>query len=487
MSDIFVIPGVYLPAVLPEAIVAAGGLILLLAGSSRLRVRPHGLVIGALLFLAAGIFVTILSSGVDRFAFDGTVARDGFATFLKLVFLSAALLSTLASFSFLNAEQEVPVTEYMGLMLFATAGMMLMASAADLIVVFLALETFSLALYVLAAIRRRRLDAQEGALKYFLTGSFASAFFLYGIALVYGGTGSTRLEVVASHLKGAVGAEPLVLAGVSLLVVGLVFKVAAVPFHMWTPDVYQGAPSPVTGFMAAGSKAAGFAVLLRVLVTMFPSVQDQWRPALGVIAVITMIAGSFIAVAQTNVKRMLAYSAIAHSGFLLIGVIAASDRGISGSLFYLAIYSLVIVAAFVVVYIVGGPGEQNQNLADFKGLGSRRPLVAGVFGLLLLSLAGVPPTGGFWAKFEVFSAGVDSDLTLLVVVGVLTSSVAAFFYLRLIVLMYLEDAPEWHVGHPPTPATGGVVLVVVAAVVILMGVFPTPLIDFARESQILLR
>lgn len=487
MTDLFEIPGVYLPAVLPEAIVAIGGLVLLLMGSGRTRANPKVLIAAVLIFLGVGIVATSLASGPDRLAFDGTVARDGFATFLKLVFLVAASLSALASLHFIDDEDEVPVGEFGGLMLFATAGMMLMASAADLIVVFLALETFSLALYVLAAIRRRRLDSQEGALKYFLTGSFASAFFLYGVALVYGGTGSTRLEVIVSHLKGSVGIEPLVLGGVSLLVVGLAFKVAAVPFHMWTPDVYEGAPAPVTGFMAAGSKAAGFAVLIRVLVATFPTIQSQWRPVLSVIAVITMVTGSLIAVAQSNVKRMLAYSAIAHSGFLLIGVVAANDRGISGSLFYLAIYSVVIVAAFVVVYLVAGSGERHQTLSSFRGLGVQRPLPSAVFALLLISLAGVPPTGGFWAKFEVFSAGIESGLTLLVVVGVLTSAIAAFFYIRLIVLMYLEDAPEWQTKPKATPAVGGLVLLAVAAIVIVMGIFPTPLIDFARDSQLVLR
>ncbi|MGH2812045.1 MAG: NADH-quinone oxidoreductase subunit N, partial [Actinomycetota bacterium] len=399
-AEVF-IPGVSLAAILPEIILAAGGLAVLLIGSGLKTKRPELLALLTVLVLAAsGVAAALAGAAPSRLTYGGTVMLDGFATFFKVVLASVAAVGALASHHFLSSE-DAPSTEYFGLMIFATLGMMLMASAADLILVFVALETFSLALYVMAGFRRGRLDSQEGALKYFLTGSFSSAFFLYGIALTYGAVGTTRFEGLAA----AEGADQrLLLAGLALLLVGLAFKVAAVPFHMWTPDAYQGSPAPVAGFMAAGSKIAGFAVLLRLLVATVPALAAAWRPVLAVLAVATMVVGGVVAVAQTNVKRMLAYSSIAHTGFLLTGVAAANARGVSGSLFYLAVYAFVILGAFAVVYAVARPGEDRVDLEDYRGLWSRRPFLAGMLALLLVSLAGVPPASGFWAKFEVFSA-----------------------------------------------------------------------------------
>lgn len=485
VAEILQVKGVSLVAVAPEIVVSVGGLLLLILGAALKKNRP-GLLAGFALFILAGAgAATVLGVGESSLVFDSTVARDGFSAFFKLVLIGICAVAVLASYNFLESE-SAPATEFYGLMILSTAGMMLMTSAADLILVFVALETFSLALYVLAAFRRGRLDSQEGALKYFLTGSFSSAFFLYGIALIYGGTGTTRLagisEVVSTGAGGA-----LVPAGLALLLVGLGFKVAAVPFHMWTPDAYDGSPAPVAGFMASGSKVAGFAVLLRVLVTAFPAMADGWRPLVAAIAILTMVVGTLIAIAQTNVKRMLAYSSIAHSGFILTAVAASNARGISGSLFYLAAYTFVILGAFAVVYAVGHPGEPRIHLDDYRGLLSKQPFAAAVLALLLISLAGIPPTAGFWAKVEVFSAAWSEGLYAAVVVGVLASAAAAFFYLRMIALMVLEEPREW-VGHKEATAPAiGAALLVASAVVVVIGVLPTPLLDFARDSTLVLR
>lgn len=476
------IPGVDLPSIAPELILAAGGLLVLVAGAAaRPRHSPLLSAVSILVFTAAAA-AALLFSGPDRAAFDGVIARDGFATFFKVVLASVGIVGVLASQHYLTSE-EAPATEYLGLMIFGTAGMMLMASASDLVFVFVALETFSLALYVMAAFRRSRLESQEGALKYFLTGSFSSAFFLYGVALIYGGTGSTRFSEIAEAAAGEPISTPLLLAGVALVLVGLAFKVAAVPFHMWTPDAYQGSPAPVSGFMAAGSKVAGFAVLLRLLVSTLPELIRDWQPVIIGLALASMITGSVVAVVQGNVKRMLAYSSIAHTGFLLTGVAAASDRGVSGSLFYLAVYTFVIIGAFAVVY--GARGEERADLADYRGLWSRRPFLAGSLALLLVSLAGVPPTAGFWAKFEVFSAAADAGLYVPVVVAVITSAIAAFFYLRVIVLMFLEEPAEWAGRTEGTFGATGAALLVTSALVLILGVYPTPLIDFARAATLL--
>lgn len=480
------VEGVNLVAILPESVLAAGGLLILVAGAGLGRRHRALITAASIVIFAAAAAAAIPGAGKSVLAYDSTVALDGFATFFKIVLAAVGGLGLLASYHFLDAEGG-PATEYCGLMLLSTAGMMLMASATDLILIFLALETFSLGFYVMAAYRRGRLDSQEAALKYFLTGSFSSAFFLYGIALIYGGTGTTRLFGIASRLEPDALEGLLVPAGLALVVVGLAFKVAAVPFHMWTPDAYEGAPAPVSGFMAAGSKIAGFAVLLRVMVATFPSIAENWQPIVAGLAVVTMIVGTVVAVAQTNVKRMLAYSSIAHSGFLLLGVAAGNARGVSGSIFYLAVYAVVIIGAFAVAYAVGRPGEEHVHLDDYRGLWSRRPFLAGVFALLLVSLAGIPPTAGFWAKVEVFSAAASAGFVPLVVIAFLASAVAAFFYLRVIALMFLEETAEWGAQPVSTAPTLGLALLVTSAVVVVVGIIPTPLLDFARQSTLVFR
>jgi len=484
----YAVPGADLRAVLPEGILAAGGMGLLLLGAS-LRKRRPGLLAGAaivILALAAG--AALLGIGHYKSAFDDRIALDGFATFAKVLLCAAAAVATVAAHSFLKQE-EAPQPELFALILFATIGMMLMASAADLLVLFVALETFSLAFYVLAAFRRGRRDSQEASLKYFLTGSFASAFLLYGVALCYGALGTTRFPGSGALMTASsVPVRGLLPVGLALVLVGLAFKAAAVPFHMWTPDVYDGAPAPLSGFLAAGSKVAAYAAALRLLTSAFPLLLPQWRPAIGAVAVLTMVVGTVIGVAQTNVKRLLAYSAIAHSGFLLVGVAAANPEGISGSLFYLAAYSFTVLGAFAVVYAVGGPGEERISIEDYRGLGRRHPWLAGALALMLLSLAGIPPTVGFWAKVEVFGAGMKAGLGPLVVVGVLTSTIAAAFYLRVVAVMFLDGEEGWATTVKEKVAPGlGLAVAIASLVVGAVGLAPDFLIELAKKATFAIR
>jgi NADH-quinone oxidoreductase subunit N len=368
--------------------------------------------------------------------------------------------------------------------LFAVAGMMLMATAADLILMFVALETFSIALYVLVGFRRRSLESQESAMKYFLLGAFSSTFFLFGIALVFGAVGSTNLYTgVIDFINESPASEGggLLVLGVGFLIIGLGFKIAAVPFHMWTPDAYQGAPAPVTGFMAAGSKLAGFAALLRVLDASFYSLRWDWQPIVIGIAVLTMVVGSVLAVTQEDIKRMLAYSSIAHAGFILTGLVAANDEGVSGVLFYLATYGLTVLGAFAIVALLGGRDERRVRISDYQGLFDRHPLIAGSLTLFLLSLAGVPLTAGFVGKLVVFGAAVEAGYAWLVVVGVVTSAIAAFFYLRVMVSMYMQEGDETSARVGLSPVAYGVIGLA-ALGTIAFGLAWSPLISLAEKA-----
>ena len=328
-------------------------------------------------------------------------------------------------------------------MLCSATGMMLMASANDLIIVFLALEILSIALYVLAAFDRRRLESQEAGLKYFILGSFSSAVFLYGIALTYGATGSTNLTKIADYLASTtLFDDGVLLLGLALMLVGLGFKVAAAPFHMWTPDVYEGAPTPVTAFMAGATKAAAFGATLRLLVGSFDLYRVDWRPAVWVLAVLSLLVGSIAALVQTDVKRMLAYSSISHAGYILIGVQAATDAGTSAALFYLMTYALMVIGAFAVITVISRRDDAHHKLVDYRGLSARQPALAGLLTLFLLAQAGVPLTGGFVAKLSIFDAAVDEGQYSLALIGMLTAAIAAFVYLRIVLTMYAPDESD---------------------------------------------
>jgi NADH-quinone oxidoreductase subunit N len=418
----------------------------------------------------------------------GLIAVDGFAVFIQSVILGATLLALLISGGYLKREGlESP--EYFALMLCSATGMMLMASANDLITVFLSLEILSIALYVLTAFDRRRLVSQEAGLKYFLLGAFSSAVLLYGIALVYGATGTTNLSGIAQFLATVVLLhDGVLLVGLVLLLVGLGFKVAAAPFHMWTPDVYQGAPTPVTAFMAAATKAAAFAAILRIFVGAFRLYEVDWRPAVFGLAVLSLLVGSIAAVVQTDVKRMLAYQSISHAGYVLIGVQAATDKGTSAALFYLLTYAVMATGAFAIVMLVARRGDDRHDLADYRGLSSARPVLAGLLTLFLLAQAGVPFTGGFVAKLSVFSAAIDVGQYWLAVIGMLAAVIGAFVYLRIVLAMY---APPDDVAVPEGPRIvvdpgTGLALSIAAGAIVFLGILPGLVLNFANAATQLL-
>jgi NADH-quinone oxidoreductase subunit N len=379
-------------------------------------------------------------------------------------------------------------TEVFPLLMFAVAGMMLFPAANDLLMLFVALEVLSLPLYLMCGLaRRRRLLSQEAAVKYFLLGAFSSAFVLYGLALLYGYAGTVSLSGIRAATQTGQHGDTLLFLGLGLLAVGLLFKIGAVPFHSWVPDVYQGAPTPVTALMAAATKVAAFGALMRVFYVSFDGLGWDWRPVAWGVAIVTMSVGSLLAVTQTDVKRMLAYSSIAHAGFILVGVIALNRDGLSGSLFYLLAYGLTTVGAFGTLTLVRDPDGEATHLSRWAGLGRRSPLIAGVFALFLLALAGIPLTSGFTGKFAVFSAAVSGGATPLVVVGAIASAMAAFFYVRVIVMMFFaEPLADGPVVVSPGMATAAA-LAVSAAVTIVLGIFPQPVLDLANHAVPFLR
>jgi proton-translocating NADH-quinone oxidoreductase chain N len=374
-------------------------------------------------------------------------------------------------------------TEIYPLTLFAVGGMLLFPAANDLLTMFVALEVLSLPLYLLCGLaRRRRLLSHEAAMKYFLLGSFSSAFFLFGIAMLYGFSGSVSLATIASTVSAGTGSDTLLYAGIALTGLGLLFKIGAVPFHAWKPDVYQGAPTPITALMASCTVVSAFGALLRVFYVAFGTLQWDWRPAMWVVATLTMVIGAVIAITQTDVKRLLAYSSIAHAGFILTAVISSSVAGLSSSLFYLATYGLSTVGAFAVITLVRDKGGEADHLSRWAGLGKRSPVVAGVFALFLLSFAGIPLTSGFVGKFAVFQSAIAGGDLALVVVGVVSSAIAAFFYARVIVLMFFSDpVPDGPVVAVPSAFTG-IAVGVGALSVVVLGVFPEPVLSLANHA-----
>ena len=469
-----------LNAIVPMACVTAAAIAAMTAEAFRARGErmPIG-PLGAIGLVGAAISTWLLW---DRQATSfGVVVADNFGLFVTGTLVVVGLLSLAISVPTLDRER-LPRGEYYALLLFALAGMMLMATATDLLVIFLALEVLSLAVYVLTGIRRQSAAGTEAALKYFLLGAFSSAFFLYGIALVYGLTGSTRLDKVGTLMAAqALTPAPLQLAAVGLLLVGFAFKVSAVPFHMWTPDAYEGAPPAVTGFMSTGVKAAAFAAFARVFLSALEPLRDDWRPLVWGLAALTMVVGTVVGLAQTNVKRMLAYSSIAHGGYLLVALVSANDIGKGAMLFYLLTYAVTNLGAFGVIAALESTDRANDQVSDYAGLWRRQPALAALMTIFLLSLGGFPPLGGFIAKWYVFSAALTAGYTWLAIIGVLTSVVSVVFYLRIIVMMYMtdgDDLPAIDVVPNPT----AVALLASAALLFYLGILPTRVLEWAAAS-----
>ncbi|HZD72390.1 MAG TPA: NADH-quinone oxidoreductase subunit NuoN [Actinomycetota bacterium] len=523
-------PEVAWRAIAPELALAGAGVVLLLVAAFWPNARRGALAFLTLAGLAVSAALTGWNWDLRAVAFDGAVSLDGITRYARVVLLAVGALTVLMALSDEPwrraagragsaagrpgggagaADEGQAPPELFPLLLFALTGMVLLAAASDLLVVFIALEILSLSLYIMAGATRRA-SAQEAAMKYFLLGAFSSAFLLYGIALCYGATRTTNLAAIARATATTEVNSSVLLAGVALLAVGFCFKVAAVPFHMWTPDVYQGAPTPVTAFMAAGTKAAGFAVFLRVFAGALGGLVLDWRPVIAGVAVLTMLGGAILAIVQTDLKRMLAYSSIAHAGYLLIGLAAAptNPEGISASMFYLLAYAFMVMGAFMVVQYaarVDRPeavpdSDGDASLDDLRGFGRRHPWPAALLGLFMFGLAGIPPLSGFWAKYYVFQAGINAGLTWLVVIGVVSSVISAFFYLRVIMVTYLQEPLErpggalvegsepGGIGEPEAPRQVpaglalGVALGVAAVLTVAIGLAPQVLVTAAQTA-----
>ena len=430
-------------------------------------------VIGALL-------MALSRWGRDHRGFRDMVVLDNYALFVDIVICYAVALVLLLSIDYLRRE-GLQSGEYYALVLLSASGMMLMASANDLIIVFLALELMSLSLYVLAGLFKTRLDSGEASMKYFLLGAFASSFLLYGIALTYGATGSTSFDRITAAVAGGAGRNTMFLVGLGLMLVGLGFKISAAPFHMWVPDVYQGAPTSVTTLIATGSKAAAFAALIRLLLGSLRSAQADWTPLLWGLAVVTMTLGNVVAIAQSNLKRMLAYSSVAHVGYMIVGLVAGGTAGAGAVLYYLLAYTFTTAGTFGVLTLCARAGEEAVEVEQYGGLGRRHPLLAAALTLFLLSLVGIPPLAGFVGKFYLFGAAVQGGYVWLAVIGVLNSAVAAYYYLRVIVFMYMREPDGSTAAWIPSFA-GGVALAVAAVGIVLLGVMPAPFVELAQAA-----
>jgi NADH-quinone oxidoreductase subunit N len=517
-ADTFHLPHVEYSLLLPEFIVIGGALVLLLL--TAIMVKRNRTTLNTLVTLGTLVAASVplvyrwneysdyqarlkrLGSLADQFgaqavkgpstrAVVGAIANDGFGIFLVGLLLAIAIMSVLIGDWWLRKENQRRGPEFHVLILLATSGAVIMAVSNDLIVTFLGLEILSLPLFVMAAFHSRRALGREAAMKYFILSAFSSALFLYGVALTYGATGSTNLDEIGSFLAGNVATNGVLLAGVALLLVGFAFKVAAVPFHTWAPDVYQGAPSPVSGFMAASAQVGAFAGMLRVFMTAFESSRLDWQPMVAALAVLSLIVGAVLAAVQTDVKRMLAYSSISHAGFMLVGLQAATDKGVAATLAYVAIYSFMLLGSFAVVTVFGSTSHDvAHTVDDYKGMARRRPGLALLFTVFLLAQAGVPLTGGFIAKFNVIAAAVDAKSYALALVAMLSTVIAAFLYLRIVLAMYAgggDHGEEASVGKDARlrPAGAiGVALAIAVIITVATGVIPGPALDLARHATL---
>ena len=503
----FVAPVLNYALLAPMLIVLGGALVGVLIEAFAPRASRHNFqlfVTIASLVIALSALLRVrkqvsVSAAMGSISFDGAgVLFQG--SILVIAILSVFLIADQENFTALPAavpgsdeerhslQTDMRVTEVYPLTLFAVAGMLLFPLSSDLITLFVALEMLSLPLYLMAGLsRRRRLLSQEAALKYFLLGAFSSAFFLLGIAYIYGYSASITFSGIQASIVGGSGNDVFLLLGIAFISVGLLFKVGAVPFHAWSPDVYQGAPTAITGFMAAATKIAAFGAILRIFYVAFANAEWQWKPALILISIVTMVFGSVVAISQRDVKRMLAYSSIAHAGFLLAGVIALSKAGLEASIFYLFAYGIATVGAFGIVTLVRDSAGEVTDLNRWSGLGKRSPLIASAFAFFLLAFAGIPLTSGFIGKFSIFSAAYASGSTAVLIAGVLSSAIAAFFYIRVIVLMFFKDPVEDGTSVVIPSALTTTTIAITSVITLVLGIYPAPLINFIASSAFFIR
>ena len=465
---------------MPELVIASTLLIVLvfdLFDSISKAVLGWITIVGA--GIALWVSIQMHQAGTTGTQFNEMFKVDNFSLFFNIIFLVSTILVALISISYMAGNDRKQGPYYL-LILLATLGMMLMAAGNELIVVFLGLELMSLSLYVLASYFRASPASSEAGMKYLLLGAFASAFFLYGIALIYGGTGTTSMPAIAEAITST-NKSPLLLAGMFLLIVGLGFKVAIVPFHQWAPDVYEGAPTTIAAFISAGPKAAGFAAFIRIFMEALPNLQVEWSGVIILLAMLTMTVGNIVAIAQTNIKRMLAYSSIAHAGYILIGLAAANSDGISSAMLYLLVYCIMNIGAFGAVILAKTADGESLMISDYAGLGVRKPLLAMFMTVMLLSLAGFPPTAGFVGKFYIFKSAVQSGHIWLVTIGAINTAISAFYYLRVVVTMYMRE-PEEELEFSPYASTLIVGLIIAAIGVLLIGILPSLMLSPAQNS-----
>lgn len=477
--------------ILPELLVITAACIVLALDPVIHASKRDGLAWLSLGTLAICMGLTASQMGHPATAFSGLVVIDAYGAFWKLLLYFVTGLTILLSFSYLK-EERLYIGEYYGFVLLALSGMMVMVSAADLLTIYLGTELMSLSLYVMAGLKRSEPRSLEASAKYFVLGAFSSGILLYGISLLYGATGSTRLPAIAAAIAGRSLDDPLLLFATVLLAVGFAFKLAVVPFHMWTPDVYQGAPTSVTAFMAVASKAASFGAFLRVFVEGLGGLKANWSAIFLLLCIATLVLGNVVALVQTNIKRMLAYSSIAHAGYALIGVVAAgrigdataSARSIASVLLYIALYAFMTFGAFAIVAMLRKGALEGEEIADFTGLSKRHPLAALLMLVFMVSLAGIPPTAGFIGKFYVFMSAVEAGMTWLAVLALVFAAISAYYYLRLVLVMYMRE-PETLTESSPrlvmSPALSIVLACAVAGVVIL-GIYPNPLVNLAAQA-----
>jgi NADH-quinone oxidoreductase subunit N len=468
----------------PEIILCAFGIVIMVADP--FVQAAHKRALGWLAFIGtlgglAGVHLMARDPGN---AYSNLIRADAFSIFMHVVVIGAAALAILGSFNYLD-EENIQRGEYYALVLFATAGMGILAGANELVTAFIGLEMSSISTYVLAGFRRKAIKSNEASLKYFVLGSFATAFFLYGIAMVYGATGTTRIDLIADALQKMIADQgqiaSLAILGLALMFAGLGFKVVVAPFQVYAPDVYEGAPTPVTALLASGPKAATFAVMLRIFYVSFGSAGHFWFWAVWISAVLTMVVGNFAALVQTNVKRMLAYSSIAHAGYILVAFAAGTDIGVAAVLFYLAAYALMKIGAFLVIAHLGQQGEKRLEITDYAGLGGRQPVLALCFSLFLLSLLGLPSTGGFLGKLFAFQAALDSKIVWLVVIAAINSVIGAYYYLRVIVVMYFWEPSKEYVPSKVGP-TLALALTVAAIGTLYLGILPARVLNLAKVA-----